>query len=336
MRQQLFHGVNMLTYQVINHGEPPVLRTVSPSPPRPGQVQLDIAACGVNFADLLMVSGQYQDLPDTPFTLGMELAGTITALGPGVTDLSIGDRVAVFSGHGGMAQTGCFRAERCLPLPDTMPFTDAAAFQVAYGTSHLVLDHRARLQPGETVLILGAAGGVGLSAIEIAKLMGARVIAVARGRSKLDIAKRAGADHLIDSDSADVTAQIKALGGADVVYDPVGGNGFKAALRACNPEARMIVIGFASGHLPDIPANILLVKNISVIGFFWGGYLKFNPTTLRQSQERLLDWYMQGKLRPHISHVLPLEQAQDALELLRSRKSTGKVVITPQPAIPAG
>ncbi len=200
---------------------------------------------------------------------------------------------------------------------------------VAYGTSHLVLTRRAALQPSETLLVLGAAGGVGLTAVEIGKAMGARVIAVARGEDKLAVAKAAGADHLIDSDSEDIKAAVKALGGADVVYDPVGGDAFKAALGACNREARVIVIGFASGDIPQIPANILLVKNITVIGFYWGGYLQFNAEALTDSLAELMQWHAEGRLKPHISHVLPLDQAEEALELMRSRKSTGKVVVTP-------
>ena len=277
-----------------------------------------------------MISGDYQDTPAPPFTLGMEAAGTVDSLGPGVSGPPVGTRVAVFGGQGGLAEYGCFPAERAVHLPDGMPFTDAAAFTVAHGTSHLALDHRARLQPGETLLVLGAAGGVGLSAVEIGKLMGARVIACARGRDKLAVAQRAGADHLIDAGSDDIRERCKALGGVDVVYDPVGGAQFTAALRACRPEARILIIGFASGSLPQIAANHLLVKNLSVIGVYWGGYQKFAPHTVSKSLSKLLEWYAQGRLRPHVSHVLPLERAAEGLELLRARKSTGKVVITPR------
>ena len=175
--------------------------------------------------------------------------------------------------------------------------------------------------------MLGAAGGVGLTAVEVGKAMGATVIAVARGADKLAVARAAGADHCIDA-SADIKAEVKALGGADVVYDPVGGDLFKAALGACNREARVIVIGFASGDVPQIPANILLVKNITVIGFYWGGYLAFNPTALTDSMAELIQWHAEDRLHPHVSHALPLERAQDALNLLESRKSTGKVVVT--------
>jgi len=275
-----------------------------------------------------MQKGTYQDTPEPPFTLGMEVAGTVDALGQGVEGLAKGARVAVFGGSGGLAEYGCFDAARAVQLPEAMPFEDAAAFQIAYGTSHVALDHRARLQPGETLLVLGAAGGVGLTAVEIGKLMGAKVIACARGAEKLAIAKAAGADHLIEAETADIRAEVKALGGADVVYDPVGGTQFTAAMRACKPEGRILTIGFASGEVPQVPANHLLVKNLSVIGLYWGGYLSFRPEVIAESFRTLFGWYAEGRLKPHVSHTLPLEQAAEGMELLRSRASTGKVVIT--------
>ncbi|MGR3342520.1 MAG: NADPH:quinone oxidoreductase family protein [Paracoccaceae bacterium] len=320
----------MRAFQVKRIGDPPVMRDVKVPTPAPTEVLLEIAACGLNFADLLMAQGRYQETPEPPFTLGLEVAGTVARLGTGVSHLTRGDRVAVFAGSGGLAEFGCFPADRCIRLPDTMSFEVAGAFQVVYGTSHLALHRRARLQAGETLLVLGAAGGVGLTAVEIGKLAGANVIAVARGTEKLAVAGMAGADHLIDSESADIRAAVKALGGADVVFDPVGGDLFKAALRACKPEARVLIIGFASGDVPSIPANIILVKNISVIGLYWGGYLRFNAKPLQDGLAELFDWHAQGKLRPHISHTLPLERAAEGLELLRSRKSTGKVVVMPQ------
>lgn len=319
----------MRAFQVHDVTSPPALKDIALPAPGQGEVRVDIAACGLNFADLLMAKGTYQDTPRTPFTLGMEVCGTVSDVGPDVTTPKIGDRVAVFGGNGGLADAGNFPAALCQQIPDTMPSDIAAGFMVAYGTSHLALTRRANLQTGETLLVLGAAGGVGLTAVEIGKALGAKVIAVARGADKLAVAKAAGADHLIDSTTQDITAEVKALGGADVVYDPVGGDQFNAALRACNREARIIVIGFASGDIPPIPANILLVKNISVIGFYWGGYLSFDPRALTDSLGELFDMYEQGQLKPHVSHVLPLEQAQDALDLMSSRKSTGKVVVTP-------
>lgn len=319
----------MKAFRVNDVTSQPTLSEIPAPTPAKGEVLIEIAACGLNFADLLMAKGTYQDTPPPPFTLGMEVCGTVIAQGEGVTSPAVGQRVAVFGGKGGLAEQGVFDAGLCYPIPDAMPADVAAGFMVAYGTSHLALSRRARLKPGETLLVLGAAGGVGLTAVEIGKAMGATVIAVARGADKLAVAKDAGADHLIDSSTDDITDAVKALGGADVVYDPVGGAPFKAALRACNREARIITIGFASGDVPQIPANIILVKNITVIGFYWGGYLKFNPAALMESLGELLKMYEAGALRPHISHVLPLTQAQDALDLMATRKSTGKVVLTP-------
>lgn len=318
----------MRSFQISDFGCLPELVDRPLPVPGPDEVRVRIAACGLNFADLLMIDGRYQERPAPPVTLGMELAGVVDAIGDGVTSLSPGTRVAVYAGHGGLAEAGCFAADRCVPLPDAMPFTEAAGFLIAHGTSHLALHRRARLQAGETLLVLGAAGGVGLTAVEIGKLMGARVIACARGAEKLSVAKAAGADLLIDSETDDLHEAVKAAGGADVVYDPVGGDQFRAALRAVRPEGRILAIGFASGDIPQIPANHLLVKNISVIGLNWGGYLRFNPGAMAKTFETLFNWYTQGRLRPHISHILPLCQAAEALDLLRQRKSTGKVIVT--------
>lgn len=319
----------MRAFTVESPGAIPALRDMPTPKPAAGELCVAIGACGLNFADLLMVKGQYQDTPEAPFTLGMEVAGIVTDLGEGVTGPAIGTRVAVFGGQGGLAEAGCFPADRAAALPDSMSFEQAAAFQIAYGTSHVGLDHKARLQPGETLLVLGAAGGVGLTAVEIGKLMGARVIACARGADKLEVARQAGADHLIDAKTQDIREECRALGGVDVVYDPVGGDQFTAAFRACRPEARILTIGFASGEVPQIKANHLLVKNIDVLGLYWGGYLTFRPSVVTDSLATLFTWFEEGKLRPHVSHVLPLERAAEGLELLRSRKSTGKVVITP-------
>jgi NADPH2:quinone reductase len=318
----------MRAYQTLRFDQPPQLVDIPDPVPAKGEVAIRIAACGLNFADLLMANGTYQDTPPPPFTLGMEVCGTVVGHGPGVTAPPLGARVAVFGGYGGLAEVGVFSAALCQIVPDAMPDAVAAGFQVAYGTSHLALTRRARLQAGETLLVTGAAGGVGLTAVEIGKALGTRVIAVARGADKLAVAQAAGADHLIDA-TADVRAEVKALGGADVVYDPVGGDLFAAALGACNREARVLTIGFASGKVPPIPANIILVKNISVLGFYWGGYLSFAPHVLTDSLAALMALYLAGKLHPHISHVLPLARAAEALDLLRSRASTGKVVVTP-------
>ncbi len=317
----------MRAYRLSQLGVPPTLDEINTPQPGPGQVQLKIRACGLNFADNLMISGKYQDIPALPCTLGMEVSGIVTGLGESVADLAIGDRVAVFSGHGGLAEHGVFDANRAIRLPETMGFEQGAALQIAHGTSHIALAHRARMQPGETLLVTGAAGGVGLAAVEIGKLMGARVIAHARGADKLAVARAAGADHLID-DGEDLRARLLELGGVDVVYDAVGGAPFKAAFRACNPEARILCIGFASGEVPQIPANHLMVKNITVIGFYIGAYVKFRPQVIRDSMATLLGWFEQGRLHPQISHTLPLERASEGLDLIRARKSTGKVVIT--------
>ncbi len=317
----------MRAYQVTKTGTNAGFVKLDKPQPNVGETCIKIACCGLNFADLLMQKGQYQDTPPAPFTLGMEVAGTIDSLGEGVTGLEIGDRVAVFGGKGGLAEYGCFDARAVLKIPASMTMAQAAAFQIAYGTSHLALGYRANLRAGETLLVLGAAGGVGLTAVEIGKLMGAKVIAVARGADKLEVARKAGADHVIEADVEDLRAELKALGGVDVVYDPVGGDGFKAAFRACNPEARMLTIGFASGEVPKIQANHMLVKNIDVLGFYWGGYMKFKPEVLIDSLRELLAWFEQGRLDPHVSHILPLEEVGEGLELLRTRKSTGKVVI---------
>lgn len=317
----------MRAMQVIAYDQPLSMQDIQVPTPKAGEVLVKIDACGMNFADTLMIKGTYQEKPPLPFTAGMELAGTVTAVGAGVTTLAEGQRVAAYAGVGGLAEYAALPADICVPIPDTMSSADAAAFLIAYGTSHVALGYRAGLQPGERLLVLGASGGVGLTAIELGKLMGAEVIASARGAKKLEICRAAGADHLVDSETDDLRAIVKELGGADVVYDPVGGDQFKAALRACNPEARLLPLGFASGEVPQIPANILLVKNLTVMGVYWGAYAKLRPSVLTDSFAALFDWYVAGKLTPHISNVLPLDRANDALDLLRTRKATGKVVV---------
>lgn len=317
----------MLAFRLAELGLAPELTHVAAPKPGAGEAGLRIVACALNFADLLMVEGRYQERHALPFTLGMEVSGVVESLGPNVDGPAIGTRVAVFAGQGGLAEYGCFAADRCVTIPDKMSFEQAAAFQIAYGTSHLALTRRAALRKGETLLVTGAAGGVGLTAVEIGKLLGARVIAVARGADKLAVARAAGADHLIDSDSADLVGQLKALGGIDVAYETIGGTVFDAALRAMRPEGRLMTIGFAGGTVPLVPANILLVKNITLIGLYWGGYASFAPQTLAASLAEMLGWFEAGRLTPHISHVLPLSRAPEALALLKDRKSSGKVVV---------
>ncbi len=317
----------MRAFQLNAAGGTPSLIELPVPEPAKGELCLRIVSCGLNFADLLMIDGRYQERPTPPFTLGMEVAGIVDSLGPETQGPAPGTRVAVFAGHGGLAEYGCFATARCLPIPDAMSFDHAAAFQIAYGSSHLALTRRARLQSGETLLVTGAAGGVGLTAVEIGKALGARVIAAARGAEKLAVAQAAGADHLIDSDTTDLKAAVKSLGGADVVYETVGGDHFTAAMGATRPEGRILTIGFAGGSVPQIAANHLLVKNISVIGFYWGGYLGFHPDALATSLTELMHWYSSGRLHPHVSQVLPLSRAGEALALLRDRRSTGKVVV---------
>ncbi|MGM0586584.1 MAG: NADPH:quinone oxidoreductase family protein [Pseudomonadota bacterium] len=298
----------------------------APEPePGAGEVRLRVEACGVNFADVLITQGKYQEKPALPHAPGLEMCGVVEARGPGV-GLVEGTRVAA-SGLGGFAEKAVVPEASCARVPEGMTAEVAAGFQVAYGTSHLALDHRARLRPGERLLVLGAAGGVGLTAVEIGRLMGAEVIACARGAERLEIARAKGADHLIDSETDDIRERCLALGGLDVVYDPVGGEQWTAAMRACNPEARLLPIGFASGDIPQIPANILLVKNLTVIGLYWGAYRRFRPEALGESLAKLIGWLEEGRLSLHVSHTLPLEEANEALRLLREREATGKVVL---------
>jgi NADPH2:quinone reductase len=308
-----------------------VMAEVPVPPLRPGTVRIEIHAAGVNFADTLLIAGQYQDRPPLPFIPGMEVGGVVREIGAGVSHLKLGDRVLASVGRGGYAEEVVVEAEIVHRIPDAMDFATAAGFPVAYSTSHGAFDWRARLKPGESVLVLGASGGVGLTAVEIAKAMGASVIAAAGGAEKLAVAQRAGADHLIDYTREDLRERVKEITGGrgvDVVYDPVGGDVFDQSLRSIAWEGRLIVIGFAGGRIPQIPANLVLVKNIDVIGFFWGSYRRHKPELMAQSYHQLFRWFDEGKLKPHISHRLPLAEVAQALELLKTRKSTGKVVLT--------
>jgi NADPH2:quinone reductase len=316
--------------QVTRLGAPLEAADLETPAPGPGEVLLRVRACGVNFADTLMAEGRYQERPALSFTPGMEVCGTVEALGPGAAGPVPGTRVACFVGVGGFADRLVAPAARCLPAPATMPDAEVAGFPIAYGTSHVALAHLAGLRPGETLLVLGASGGVGLTAVEIGRLMGARVVAVARGEEKLAVARAAGAEHLIDA-GADIRAAVRALGGADVVCDPVGGAAFDAALRATRPGGRLLPLGFASGTVPQIPANILLVKNLTVHGLYFSAWAAEHPDRVRDSFAALFAWYELGRLRPHVSNVLPLEQANAALDLLRRREATGKVVLRIDP-----
>jgi NADPH2:quinone reductase len=298
---------------------------------RPGTARVAVHAAGVNFGDTLMVAGTYQEKPPLPFTPGFEIGGQVLEVAPGVSTVKPGDRVMGTLSHGGYADEAVVPADDLTPIPDAMDFAVAAAFPVAYGTSHGALEWRARLLPGETLLVHGAAGGVGITAVEIGKAMGATVIATAGSAEKLAIARRHGADALIDYSREDVRERVRALTagrGVDVVYDPVGGDAFDASLRAIAWEGRIVVIGFAGGRVPQIPANLVLVKNCDIIGFYWGSYRKHKPALVRSSYQLLFRWFTAGKLAPHISERFDLADVAAAFAALRSRRSTGKVVLT--------
>lgn len=301
-------------------------------PPEAGEVTVRVRACGVNFADTLMIAGTYQMRPPFPFSPGLEIAGEVIACGAGVEHLRPGDRVMGVCDYGGCAEEATVSAGLLLPIPPGMDFTTAAAFPIAYGTSHLALDHRAKLQAGETLLVLGAAGGVGLTAVEIGHRLGATVIAAASTAEKLALAQSYGAAHTINYADENLRERLKDITGGkgvNVVYDPVGGPLFDAALRSLAWEGRLLVVGFASGTIPEVPVNLTLVKNCAVMGVFWGAYGRQNPRVLVGSLRTLLGWYTEGHLRPHISATFPLAQTADAYWLLMRRQSTGKVIVLP-------
>jgi NADPH2:quinone reductase len=302
-----------------------------PSPAlTPGSVRVKVVAAGVNFADSLITGGQYQEKMEPPFVPGMELAGTVIEVAQGVTTTKPGDRVMATVTGGAFAEEAVMAETDVHVLPDSLDFITAAGFPVAYGTSHLGLK-KAGLKAGETLVVHGAAGGVGLTAVEVGKAMGAVVIGTAGGPDKVKVALDHGADHGIDYKSEDIRQQVKALTGgkgADVIYDPVGGTVFDASLRAIAPDGRILIIGFASGTVPQIPANILLVKNVTVIGYYWGAYRKIDPALVRGSMQEALDWWAAGKLKPHVSKVMKLDQAVEAIGLLKGRAATGKIVLT--------
>jgi NADPH2:quinone reductase len=307
-----------------------VVEDVPSRAPGPGEARIAIHACGVNFADTLMIAGQYQVRPPFPFSPGFEIAGDVIEVGDGVRNVKPGDRVMGISEYGGFAEEATINTAMLLPIPPGMEYATAAAFPVAYGTSHLALSHRGRLQPGETLLVLGAAGGVGLTAVEIGRIMGATVIAAASTPEKLAIAESRGAHHLINYSSESLRDRVREITGgkgADVIYDPVGGDVFDQAVRAINWEGRLLVIGFAAGRIPELPMNLLLVKNIAVVGVYWGAYVGKNPAALTGSLVTLLGWHAEGRLKPHISASYPLDQAAEALYALMNRQSTGKVIV---------
>ena len=301
-------------------------------PVGPSEVRIQVAAAGINFADILMVSGQYQVKPERPFAPGLESAGTVVELGEGIRDLAVGDRVFAITRFGGSYVEDLVVGQATVvKIPDMMDFVTAASFPVVYGTSHFALTHRGHLKAGETLLVMGAAGGVGLAAVEIGKLMGATVIAAAGSEEKLALTRRYGADHTIDytTDSIkDRVREITAGRGADVVFDPVGGRAFDEALRATNWEARILVVGFASGTVPSIPANLVLVKNVSVIGVVWGAQMARDPAIVTANLRTLLALYADGKLKPLVSRTFPMVEARDAMNALLSRRLPGKIVLT--------
>ncbi|MGB0799059.1 MAG: NADPH:quinone oxidoreductase family protein [Planktomarina sp.] len=315
-------------WSVQTHDKKPVLLDMPFNSIKSGEVQVDVTSTGLNFADLLLIRGTYQDTPPLPFTLGLEFSGIVTQVAPDVISFKIGDRVAGYTGHGGLATHITAPADRCVKVPDTVSLVDAAGMLITYGTSHLALIDRAILKSGERLLVSGASGGVGLTAVEIGVALGAEVIAVARGAEKCATAAKAGAHHTIDSDAPDLIHVIRAIGRCDVVYDAVGGDFFTAALRCVAPEARILTIGFASGDVPQIKANHVMVKNVSVMGVYWGGVLTYAPEKVFASIADVFQMVADGKLNPAPHHLVPFADAMDGLDLLRDRKSTGKVVVT--------
>ncbi|WP_122416188.1 NADPH:quinone oxidoreductase family protein [Pseudomonas viridiflava] len=295
------------------------------------EILLDVHAAGVNFPDTLIIEGKYQFKPPFPFSPGGEAAGVISAVGEKVTHLKPGDRVMALTGWGSFAEQVAVPNYNVLPIPENMDFTVAAAFSMTYGTSMHALKQRANLQPGETLLVLGASGGVGLAAVEIGKAMGARVIAAASSAEKLEVAKNAGADELINYTDTSLKDEIKRLtngNGADVIYDPVGGDLFDQAIRAIAWNGRLLVVGFASGRIPELPVNLALLKGASVVGVFWGSFAQRQPQDNAANFKQLFAWFEEGKLKPLVSQVYPLERAGEAIDALGGRRAVGKVVVS--------
>ena len=305
-----------------------------PAPvPAAGEVLIALEATGVNYADAIMVAGRYQTRPPLPFSPGLEGAGLVAAVGADVTRVRPGDRVMALLAHGGLAEMAVAAESDTFAMPEGMSFTEAAGFPVAYISSHVALRWQARLEPGETLLVLGAAGGVGLTAVEIGKAMGARVIAAASTAEKLAVAKERGADALVDYATEKLTDRVLALTdgkGADVCFDPVGGGLFDAALSSLGWGGRILLIGFVAG-VPQIPANRLLLKHRAALGSSLRYFRWHAPDKLRRSVEELVRWYEEGKLRPLVTHRLPLERSVEAIRLLTDRKAHGKVVVVVEP-----
>ncbi|PNU18632.1 NADPH:quinone oxidoreductase [Geothermobacter hydrogeniphilus] len=298
----------------------------------PGQVVLATKAIGVNFPDGLLVQGLYQYKPELPFVPGIEVAGVVEAVGPDVSNLKLGDRILASTMTGGYAEKLCLDTAAAIAIPDAMSDTHAAVLPCAYGTAHHALKQRGKLQPGETLAVLGAAGGTGLAAVQIGKAMGARVIAVCSDEEKLSLAADSGADELINYRNADLRKSLMSITknrGVDVVFDPVGGEAFNRCARAMAWNGRLLVIGFASGDIPQFPVNLALVKGYSVIGVFWGSFTRYQPKDYANNMAELFRWYEQGKVRPLIDKTFPLSSAAEALHLVAQRKVKGKLVLVP-------
>lgn len=294
------------------------------------EVLLDVHAAGINFPDTLIIEGKYQFKPPFPFSPGGEAAGVISAVGENVSHLNVGDRVMALTGWGSCAEQIAVPAYNILPMPDAMDFTTAAAFSMTYGTAMHALKQRGALQAGETLLVLGASGGVGLAAIEIGKAMGARVIAAASSAEKLEVARQAGADELINYQDEDIRERLKTLTkgqGVDVIIDPVGGDMSETVLRSIAWNGRMLVIGFASGTIPSLPANLPLLKGAAVIGVFWGSFAQRQPQDNVANFQQLFAWFAEGKLKPLVSQIFALEDTAQAINTLAARKAVGKLVI---------
>lgn len=299
----------------------------------PGEVLIEVHAAGVNFPDTLIIQKKYQHQPELPFSPGGEVAGIVSAVGDGVKNCKPGDRVIASSTWGGYAQELVVKAERVVPIPEGMDFVTASAYVLAYGTSLHALKDRARLMPGETMLVLGAAGGVGISAVEIGKSMGARVIAAASSDDKLALCRERGADETINYATEDLRERIKVLTGGkgpDVIYDPVGGQYTEPAFRSIAWEGRHLVIGFASGEIPKLPLNLPLLKVASLVGVFWGAFLQRDPATTRQHMRDLFELYTSGKVKPPVTKTYRLEEAAQALRDVMERRVKGKVAILPR------
>jgi NADPH2:quinone reductase len=305
-----------------------------PSPEvSPTQVRLSVNACGLNFPDTLMIANKYQFKPPLPFSPGGEVAGVIVETGAEVSGYAVGDRVIAMTGWGGFAEEVAADQSQLMRIPQGMDDATASGFTMTYGTSLYALKQRAALCPGETLLVLGAAGGVGLSAVELGKALGARVIAAASSDEKLEVCKRFGADEVINYSREDLKARVKELtdgAGADVVYDPVGGDLLEQAVRATAWEGRVLVIGFAAGTIPKIPANLLLLKNCQLVGVFWGAFTVREPEVNAANVDQLSRWFEDGTIKPLVSGTYPLVEAPKALRLLVDRKATGKVILLPQ------